>query len=127
MEVASSQAWECSDTITFSSPSQVRLVPLPIAFTNCPLLITIGAARRRAVVVNEQVQIRNVIKLTLTLDHRYTDGGQVSGIYGNCVRYLEDPEKCVEDDAVAWGKTAAAATTTTTARIATKKGSSHET
>ncbi len=85
------------------------------------------AARRRAVVVNEQVQIRNVIKLTLTLDHRYTDGGQVSGIYGNCVRYLEDPEKCVEDDAVAWGKTAAAATTTTTARIATKKGSSHET
>ena len=49
-------------------------------------------------VVNDEVLVRDVISVTLTLDHRYTDGNRASGIYQKFVKYLHDPDLCLALD-----------------------------
>ncbi len=64
-----------------------------------PLIITVGATTKKPMVVEDEIKIRNVINVTLTLDHRYTDGAQASGLYQRFVRFLHDPDKCAEEEA----------------------------
>ena len=64
-----------------------------IAYANVPLVITVGATLKKAMVVNNEIKIRDVINVTLTLDHRYTDGARAAPIYQKFVQYLNDPEK----------------------------------
>ncbi len=63
-----------------------------VAFTNVPLIITVGSTIKKAVVVNGEVKVRDVITVTITLDHRYTDGARAAPVYQKFVKYLRDPE-----------------------------------
>ncbi len=49
-------------------------------------------------VVDSEVKIRNVITITLTLDHRYIDGVRAAPAYQKFVKYLRDPESCDAED-----------------------------
>lgn len=68
-----------------------------IAVTNVPLVITVGAVTEKPIVVDGKVEAKDVINLTLTLDHRYTDGANASALYKKFLRYLNDPDKCDEE------------------------------
>eukprot|EP00830_Metopus_es_P013553 TRINITY_DN3324_c0_g3_i2.p1 TRINITY_DN3324_c0_g3~~TRINITY_DN3324_c0_g3_i2.p1 ORF type:complete len:280 (+),score=29.54 TRINITY_DN3324_c0_g3_i2:194-1033(+) len=70
-------------------------VPLP-PYTNVPLLITVGGTKRKPIAVGDEVKIRDVINVTLTLDHRYTDGARAMEVYRKFVDGLHDPESCVK-------------------------------
>lgn len=59
------------------------------------MLATIGAAKKKPMVVNDQILIRDVVNVTLTLDHRYTDGARSMALYKTFCDYLNDPEAAV--------------------------------
>jgi len=63
-----------------------------IAFTNVPIIIVVGATTKKAMVVNNEILIRDVIHVTFTLDHRYTDGAAAAPAYQKFVKYLHNPE-----------------------------------
>jgi len=62
------------------------------------LIVTAGAIAKRPVLEEDQPKIRNVINITLSLDHRYTDGARAVVIYQRFYRYLHDPEKMIRED-----------------------------
>ena len=68
-----------------------------IAFTNAPLLITVGSTVRKPTVVDNEVKVKDTITITLTLDSRYSDIGRLSNIYKKLIKYLDDPSICDED------------------------------
>jgi pyruvate dehydrogenase E2 component (dihydrolipoamide acetyltransferase) len=55
----------------------------------------VGATAKKPMVVNNEIKIRDVINLTLTLDHRYTDGARAAPLYQKFIKYLNDPETCL--------------------------------
>lgn len=63
------------------------------------LIVTAGAKAKRPVLEDDQPKIRNVINMTLSLDHRYTDGARAVVIYQRFFHYLHDPEKMIKEDA----------------------------
>jgi pyruvate dehydrogenase E2 component (dihydrolipoamide acetyltransferase) len=63
-----------------------------------PLLITIGATNKKPLVVDNEIKIRDVINITLTLDHRYTDGARAAKVYQKFIKYLDDPESCPKEE-----------------------------
>lgn len=63
------------------------------AFTNVPLLITVGSTTKKPMAVNNKIEIRDVINVTLTLDHRYIDGARAAPVYKKFVEFLNNPEK----------------------------------
>jgi pyruvate/2-oxoglutarate dehydrogenase complex dihydrolipoamide acyltransferase (E2) component len=66
-----------------------------IAFTQVPFLITVGSTIKRPIVVHNEIQIRDSIKLTLTLDNRYTTPAGAASMYKKLNDYLHDPDKCL--------------------------------
>ena len=58
-----------------------------------------GTVLQKPLVVDGEIKIRDVINVTLTLDHRYTDGARARGVYQKFITYLDDPDKCPKDDA----------------------------
>ena len=62
------------------------------------LIVTMGSMSKRPVLEGDEVKIRNVINMTLSLDHRYTDGARAVPIYQRFYHYLEDPEKMIAED-----------------------------
>ncbi len=60
-----------------------------------PLLITVGAANKKPVAIEDRVVIHEVINVTLTLDHRYTDGAKAMSLYNKFCEFLDDPEAAV--------------------------------
>ena len=88
----------CSNSSYFS-PAFSGVRSHTIAFTNVPLIVTVGATTKKPMVVDDEIKIRNVINVTLTLDHRYTDGARAAPVYQKFLRYLHDPEKCGEEEA----------------------------
>lgn len=55
-------------------------------------MITVGATVKKPMVVDDEVKIRDVVNVTLTLDHRYTDGARAGQIYKKFRDFLHDPE-----------------------------------
>ncbi len=49
-------------------------------FARIPMLALIGAIRKEAVVVDDEIVIRPMITMTATIDHRYIDGSQGANI-----------------------------------------------
>jgi len=62
------------------------------------LMVTVGHSKKRPVVEENEIKIRNTIDVTLSLDHRYTDGARAMVIYNRFVQYLHDPEKMINED-----------------------------
>lgn len=65
-----------------------------VAVTFVPLVITVGAKMRKPIVVDEKIEIRDIINVTLTLDHRYTDGANATILYKRFIEYLKNPDLC---------------------------------
>ncbi|MGH2426103.1 MAG: 2-oxo acid dehydrogenase subunit E2, partial [bacterium] len=64
-----------------------------IAIINPPhaAILAVGSAVPRAVVRNGQIVASNVMKLTLSADHRVTDGAEVARFLVEVKRLLENP------------------------------------
>ncbi len=60
---------------------------------NYPEVAILGTGRieKRPVVVNDEIVVRPVMELALTVDHRVVDGGYMSGFLNTLKQYLENP------------------------------------
>lgn len=68
-----------------------------IAYAHVPLVITVGSTVKKPLVVDNEVKIRDTINVTLTLDHRYTDGARAAGVYQKFIKYLDNPDSCPKE------------------------------
>lgn len=64
-----------------------------VAIINPPhaAILAVGSAQSRAVVRNGQVTVASIMKLTLSADHRVTDGAEVAKFLTEVKRLLESP------------------------------------
>jgi pyruvate/2-oxoglutarate dehydrogenase complex dihydrolipoamide acyltransferase (E2) component len=60
-------------------------------FARVPMLALIGAIRDQAVVIDKEIQIRPMLTITATIDHRYIDGAQAANIAGTVREAFEKP------------------------------------
>ncbi len=63
-----------------------------VPYTRVPLLLTIGAIQERPWVVNGRVEIRPIMRLGITFDHRFMDGIHASVMSRLFQKYLAEPE-----------------------------------
>lgn len=64
-----------------------------VAIINPPhaAILAVGSAQPRAVVRSGQVTVANTMKLTISADHRVTDGAEAARFLGEVKRLLENP------------------------------------
>lgn len=70
----------------------VAWAPL-VPYTRVPLLLTVGAIKKRAWVVGDRVEIRPIIRIGITFDHRFMDGIHASVMSRLFQQYLAEPER----------------------------------
>jgi pyruvate/2-oxoglutarate dehydrogenase complex dihydrolipoamide acyltransferase (E2) component len=58
-----------------------------------PICFGIGRISKKPIVVNDKIEIREMLKITILLDHDVIDGGQMARFVGNLSDKLE---KCAE-------------------------------
>jgi len=64
----------------------------PLArFYKMPLLVLVGESTQKPWVVNGQIEVRPVLGLTATIDHRYADGWHISQLIKPFKAYMENP------------------------------------
>jgi pyruvate dehydrogenase E2 component (dihydrolipoamide acetyltransferase) len=64
----------------------------PLArFYKMPLLVLVGEIQDKAWVVDGHLEVRPVLSLTATIDHRYADGWHISQLIKPFKAYLHDP------------------------------------
>jgi pyruvate dehydrogenase E2 component (dihydrolipoamide acetyltransferase) len=64
----------------------------PLArFYKVPMLVLVGEITDKPVAVDGRVEVRPVLPLTATLDHRYADGWHISQLLKPFKAYLQDP------------------------------------
>lgn len=79
--------------------SSVGMLGLPQGFAplawmyDVPLLVLVGEMAPKPVVVGGRVEIREVLPITATIDHRYADGWHISKLMRAFREYLESPER----------------------------------
>ena len=56
-----------------------------------PGILAVGAAVKRAVVIDDAVQIRPIVEVTLSVDHRATSGAEGARLLASIKRLLEQP------------------------------------
>lgn len=54
-------------------------------------ILGVGRILKTPVVKNDQVVVGNILPLSLTVDHRIVDGGEVTRFLNQVMRYLEEP------------------------------------
>jgi len=70
----------------------------PLAFYyRVPLLVLVGEVQRKPVAVGDNVEIRPMLNLAATLDHRYLDGFHAARLARSVREYLEDPKRFEPD------------------------------
>jgi pyruvate/2-oxoglutarate dehydrogenase complex dihydrolipoamide acyltransferase (E2) component len=70
----------------------VGLAPL-VPFSHCPMLLTVGAIQDRPAAVDGRVEVRPMVTIGATFDHRLLDGYQAGRLARRFVQALEDPER----------------------------------
>jgi pyruvate dehydrogenase E2 component (dihydrolipoamide acetyltransferase) len=70
----------------FGIPSFSAVVNLPE-----PGILAVGATIKRAVVSDDAVQIRPIMTVTLSVDHRATSGAEGARLLASIKRLLEQP------------------------------------
>ena len=56
-----------------------------------PMIVGVGRARRKAVVIGDEVKVRSVLTITLSVDHRVIDGA-IAGRFADALKqHLEQP------------------------------------
>jgi len=64
----------------------------PLArFYKMPLLVLVGEIHDKPVAIDGRVEVRPVLPLTATIDHRYADGWHISNLIRPLKAYLNDP------------------------------------
>lgn len=77
--------------------TSVGMMGLDLAFApltpyaQTPMLITVGAIKDKAVVVDGQIVVRPILMITTTIDHRYVDGSEAARMAISLSKYIEDP------------------------------------
>ncbi|GMF60563.1 unnamed protein product [Phytophthora fragariaefolia] len=77
--------------------TSVGMMGLDLAFSpitpysQVPMLVTIGSILDKAVVVNGKIEVRPILTLTTTIDHRYVDGSEAARMAKNLKACVEDP------------------------------------
>ncbi|GLD99516.1 hypothetical protein PINS_up008242 [Pythium insidiosum] len=71
---------------------ELAFAPLS-AYTQTPMLITVGAIKDAPVVEDGKIVIRPMLTLTTTIDHRYVDGSQAARMGHTLKKFIEDPEQ----------------------------------
>lgn len=59
------------------------------------MLIAIGAVKKKPVVVNNEIKIRDIVNIVLTIDQRFTDGVKIASAHKKFNEYLNDPEASI--------------------------------
>ncbi|MGZ5278412.1 MAG: 2-oxo acid dehydrogenase subunit E2 [Pseudobdellovibrionaceae bacterium] len=70
----------------------VAWAPL-VPYTRVPLLLTIGATQNRPWVVGDRIEVRPIMRIGITFDHRFMDGVHASVMSRSFQQYLAEPEK----------------------------------
>jgi len=66
----------------------------PLAWMyDVPLLVLVGEITPKPVAVDGRVEVRSMLPITATIDHRYADGWVISRAMAAFRAYLADPEK----------------------------------
>lgn len=79
--------------------SSVGMLGLPQGFAplawmyDVPLLVLVGELTAKPVAVDGHVEIREVLPITATIDHRYADGWHISKLMRAFREYLAAPER----------------------------------
>lgn len=79
--------------------SSVGMLGLQIGFSplawmyRVPLLFLVGEVSRKPVAVDGEVQIRPILPLTASIDHRFADGWHLSRLVAALREYLAAPER----------------------------------
>lgn len=60
-------------------------------FARVPILALIGANKKQPVVINDAIEIRPMLTLTATIDHRYIDGSQAANLAKTIRAAFEQP------------------------------------
>jgi len=76
----------------------VGFAPL-VPFARTPILLTVGAVQDKPVAVDGRVQIRPVLTVGATFDHRILDGYQAGKLAARFKAVMEDPEGALDDEA----------------------------
>ncbi len=62
-------------------------------FARTPVLVLIGAVRDGVAVVDGTIQVRKLLTITATIDHRFLDGAQGGALAKTLRGILEDPDR----------------------------------
>jgi pyruvate dehydrogenase E2 component (dihydrolipoamide acetyltransferase) len=79
--------------------SSVGMLGLPQGFAplawmyDVPLLVLVGELTAKPVAVGGKVEVREVLPMTATIDHRYADGWHISKLMSAFREYLAAPER----------------------------------
>ena len=65
----------------------------PTPFARVPFYIMIPAIKQEATVVDGKIEVRPILKLTATLDHRYIDGFAGAQVVNRIHHYFSHPEE----------------------------------
>lgn len=77
--------------------SSAGMLGLPLGFSplawmyRVPLLIFAGQVVDKPLAVDGRVEVRPVLPISATIDHRYVDGAQIADLHRALREYLEDP------------------------------------
>lgn len=77
--------------------SSVGMLGLPGGFTplawiyRVPVIVLVGEVTKKPVAVDDRVEIRPMLPITATIDHRYADGAEIAAALRAFRDYLEDP------------------------------------
>lgn len=58
-----------------------------------PLLVLVGELTPKPVVIDGRVDVRTMLPITATIDHRYADGWHISRAMAAFREYLADPQR----------------------------------
>lgn len=63
-----------------------------VPYTRVPLLLTVGSIKDRAWVIDNQVQVRPILRIGCTFDHRFMDGVHAAAMTRSFLKYFDQPE-----------------------------------
>jgi pyruvate dehydrogenase E2 component (dihydrolipoamide acetyltransferase) len=69
----------------------VAYAPL-VPWTRVPYVFLVGRARDKAMVIDGEIQIRTMLPVGATIDHRVIDGAMIGQLARRLRKYVEDPE-----------------------------------
>lgn len=75
-------------------PTWAPLVP----YSRVPLLITLCAVTKKAWVVNDRIEIRHILPVCVTYDHRFMDGAQAAQMFTDFSECFRRPAELLFND-----------------------------